>query len=99
MTDPTPTTEHAMYQGPTRRQRFMATLFPARLCDTPEPDSEITGLGDVIFTNVGIQLGWLDRLRVVATGKIVVNVRTATQHPVGATKSNSVAYPVTRFEP
>ena len=64
----------------TRWQKLRDRLFPARHCFAPDAPSEFR---DCIHGRATTKLSILDRLRVLATGVIVTQWRTATENRVG----------------
>lgn len=84
--------EHAYvveYQG-TWRERLRFKLFPSRYCPLPEaPASHL----DCVVIRTTVVMGWMDRLRVLLSGRLTVETKTVTEHVVGATTTASVGYP------
>ena len=74
----------------TWRERLRFKLFPSRHCSLP--DAPATHLDCVVIKTI-VVLGWLDRLRVLASGRMTVETKTVTEHIVGAAATASVAYP------
>lgn len=48
---------------------------------------------DVFVCRTTVHFSFADRLRIVLTGKVTVETRTATENEIGAHKTKSVAYP------
>lgn len=76
------------------KRRLIDRIYPHHYCDCPEPDEIIRGAGDVINVEVEVRLDWKDRLRTLVSGRLFVQARVATEKPCGATKANSVCYPL-----
>lgn len=79
----------------TWRERLICRIFPVRWCELPEAPAEFK---DVLEVQVGVGLDIKDRLRLLLTGKLKVRVRIVCEEKVGATVSNSVAYPVLNWD-
>ena len=102
MTDPQPSppqrrtemTDHAYYHAPTTRERLEARLFPAQHVEAVYP--EWAGQGDVVFVDSITHVSWLDRLRILLTGRIVTKSRVTCEHKVGRTTAVTAAWPVRR---
>ena len=74
------------------RTRIGHRLFPAKYVSVPEPDDKVKGHGDVIVTTVMHEVSFIDRLKLLVTGVIAVEVKTATENRVGYTKTNAEGY-------
>lgn len=70
---------------PTRRERIGWRLFPARHCDIPDKP----GMRDCVVTRTTADLSFIDRLRVLVSGRIEVQAKTATENVVGAHATNA----------
>jgi hypothetical protein len=55
-------------------------LFPSHHIDLPEMPNRKDGL----ICHVTVQLSWLDRLRMLISGKLEVTAKTATENVIGA---------------
>jgi hypothetical protein len=73
----------------TWRDKIRARLFPYKHCDIPDAPKQF-GMGDCINHTVRADLSFVDRLRVLITGKIEVESKIVTEHVVGALVTNSV---------
>lgn len=71
------------------RERLRYKLFPSRFVPLPEAPAHFK---DVLECQTCSVLDWLDRLRVLVTGKIVVKTRTVTEHTIGQSVTSSVCY-------
>lgn len=78
----------------TWRERLRWKLFPARHCELPEAP---VSYKDVIHVKTVVVFGWLDRLRVLVSGCLVVDHRVVTENIAGHTATSSVAYPALRW--
>lgn len=74
----------------TWKERLRWKLFPSRHCSVPEATAQYA---DCVVTKTVCTLGLLDRLRVLCSGRFVVETKTVTEHIVGATITSIVAYP------
>lgn len=74
---------------PTLAERFRTRLFPERHISNPEMEHR-----DIFVCRTSVRLSFTDRLRVLITGKVMVETRTATENEIGAHRTKSVAYPV-----
>ena len=70
-----------------RRVRWLRRLFPFRWCETPYAPPHFE---DVIVTQVKIDFGWADRLRLLFSGRALVNTKTATEKRPGEMRSMTV---------
>lgn len=75
----------------TRRDRLRARLFPVLHCELPP--APVTHK-DVLHIDISITFGWLDRLRLLVSGRAQVDGRVVTENVIGATVPISVAYPL-----
>lgn len=79
----------------TWREKLRYRLYPSMPCPLP---SAPAAFADCVVVTTHVGLDWLDRLRVLVSGKLKVETRTVTENVVGGTVSSSVAYPVLRWE-
>jgi hypothetical protein len=71
-------------------ERFVDRLFPARHLDIPE---DLEGFApSYMVTGVFARLDWQDRLRLLVSGKLHVEIRTKTDVIVSKMVSQSVVY-------
>lgn len=70
----------------TRREQIGWRLFPRRWIDLPE----LPAMRDCIVTTTTAELSFIDRLRVLVSGRIEVQAKTATENVVGATATGAV---------
>lgn len=84
---------NAMYADSpwTWRDRLRFRLMPTRPCRLPEAPATFK---DVIESRTVVGLDWLDRLRVLVTGHLMLHQRIVCENEVGATTPASVAYPI-----
>lgn len=73
--------------------RIRRRLFPARFCRPPTPDFE---LQDMLFSKTVCGLSLVDRLRIMVTGRLVVETRTATENVIGRHAVSSTSYVATK---
>lgn len=73
-------------------ERLGMKLFPARHCDVPEPKGRVIGNGDCIVCRTGVVLGFWDRARILFSGRLTVETKTATENRVGENVTNGVCY-------
>lgn len=76
------------------RERLRFKLFPSLPCPLPEAPAYYEGVLEIRTIAV---LDWKDRLRVLLTGKLMVETRTVTEHTSGGVISSSVVYPLLRL--
>lgn len=69
--------------------RVWMRLFPVAAISEPEMPHR-----DMFVCRTRVKFSWLDRLRIVMTGKAMVETRTVTENEIGAHKTASVAYPI-----
>jgi hypothetical protein len=84
--------ENAFYKvdTPTLWERLMRRLFPAKAVQPFDPMPGFAA-GDMI-SNVRVRLDMRDRLRVLISGRIAVDIRHATDVEVGRIVSRSEFY-------
>lgn len=82
-----------LFAAPTWRERLRWKLFPTQWCQLPELTADGCIPRDVLECTTTVHLDWLDRLRVLLRGKVVVKTRTVTEHQIGANVTTSVGYP------
>lgn len=66
-------------------------LFPARL---PEIVEMPLGFQDYMVTKITVSLSFLDRLRLLVSGTLLVDCRISTENRIGDTRTASMAYPL-----
>ena len=71
-------------EKPPLRRRIGCSLFPARWPETP---SLCVPKADMIMTRTYWEPSIVDRLRLLVSGRLVVETRTATEHEPGQTAS------------
>lgn len=71
----------------TWKDKLRVKLFPPQHCDVPEAPAHFR---DALVCRVVSELSWLDRLRVLVTGRIQVESKTITEHAIGCHKTQSV---------
>lgn len=59
-------------------------LFPSVYVDSPE----LPGMRDVMVSYTHVNLSFLDRIRVLISGKIEVTTKTATENVIGKVSTN-----------
>lgn len=74
---------------PTFMERLRGNLFPERAISNPEMEHR-----DVFVCRTACHFAALDRIRILFTGKVMVETRTATENEIGAHRTKSVAYPL-----
>jgi hypothetical protein len=86
-------------ENPTVRRALARRLFPKKYLPPSRNPSFNGGLPgwakDALYCTTTCHLDFLDRLRVLVTGKLVVETRTYTAEVPGAVQTDSVAYPTT----
>lgn len=71
----------------TWRDRLRAALFPRRHCPLPSAPAEFQ---DCISCHVTAEVSLLDRFRVMASGRVHVEVKIVTEHTPGKQIAGSV---------
>ena len=71
--------------------RIIWRLYPSQHCELPAAPATHQ---DVLFTNVLVVLPFVDRLRVLISGKLAVRTKTVTENTVGNCVSSTVSYPL-----
>lgn len=86
------TDEHAYFVDSqwTWRERLRFKLFPVSYCELPAAPATYQ---DCVVCRTFVAFSFLDRLRVLLTGRVIVETKTVTEHIVGASLTASVAYP------
>lgn len=69
-------------------QRIGHYLFPRRYCDQPKFAGYI--YPEMITIRTRVVLDWKDRIRVLVTGNLLIETRTACEHVVGNTQTQSM---------
>lgn len=76
-----------------RRRTFMQRLFPARTLSPCDWDNPEPGFAPGEFSTLTIaMLDWRDRLRALVSGRIAIEVRSATDVEVKRVKSRGVVF-------
>lgn len=76
----------AMCYQPQRREQLGWKLFPQRHLDLPE----MKGAKDVLVCYVDAELSFLDRIRILISGRARVSVKAATENVIGNCTSASM---------
>lgn len=71
------------------RSWFCRTFFPSKHCFAPEAPSEFK---DCVTVHSITKLGFIDRLRCLVTGVVIVTTRTVTENEVGRTVTASTCH-------
>ncbi len=79
-----------------QRNSFLQWFFPMR--HLPIPNNESTYAEGYITTVAICVFDWLDRLRILVSGKVEVKIYTKTDVMVNKAHSTSVAYVLTHKE-
>lgn len=90
----TTNTSFAAIDPATKTQKIARRLFPSKFVDVPEPDGKIKGYGEVIVCKVIAELSFMDRIRVMLSGRVAVDLKIACEYAVGETKTNAESYPL-----
>lgn len=72
--------------------RLRLWLFPAEHCDLPPVDQAPPQYKDVLVMRATVTLSVLARLRLLFTGRLMVDTKTACENIVGAATTASTAY-------
>jgi hypothetical protein len=72
------------------QERIGRKLFPRVHLDTPSfPEGK-----DELFCKIVCEFSFLDRLRILLTGRASVETRTVTENMIGAHATSSTAFPL-----
>lgn len=74
-------------------QRIRKYLFPVEIC-TPAAVDFVAK--DMLIINTVCELGIISRLRLMLTGRLIVETRTPTENVIGKQASSSVCYVATK---
>jgi hypothetical protein len=74
----------------TRRQKFIYRWFPSQHCFAPEAPVHYK---DALHIEVDCRFSFIDRLRILVCGRVVVKTVTVTENTVGNSVTSSLAYP------
>lgn len=80
---------YAVEERTTLQQRIMRRLFPIKHCFAPDAPSHYK---DCINQTTVSKLSFIERLRVLVTGIIVVHSRIVTENEVGNTVAQAECY-------
>jgi hypothetical protein len=82
---------HAYYSNSpwTWREKLTFKLFPVNPCMWPEAPANFKG---ALACNTNVHLNFLDRIRVLFTGRLVVETRTVTENEIGDNVTSSSVY-------
>lgn len=80
-------------QERTWKDKLRAWLFPSQYLDLPEV-KEPTKFQDVVVTKVTVEFSFLARLKILFSGRCLVETKTLTENLVGQCVTSSVAYPL-----
>ncbi len=70
-------------------QRLIDRMFPSEWCELPEAPASFE---DVLHVSAGTRFSLIERLRVLATGRVEMRARIVCEKAPGATIANSVFY-------
>lgn len=82
---------HAVMYTPTWRERLGYKLFPGKYCHLPDLEDG-SGGKDCLVVTTWIEFDFIDRLRVLITGRVSVETRTTTANVIGENKTNHAVY-------
>lgn len=71
-------------------ERLRCRLFPERHADLPEAPPHWK---DVIHNTTHVHLSFIDRVKLIFTGLLVVRIKIVCENEVGNTKTSSAAFP------
>ena len=74
---------------PRWHERLRARLFLEPAIANPQMEHR-----DLFVCRTECRFSWTDRLRILLTGKVMVETRTATENVIGAHATKSIAYPL-----
>lgn len=80
---------YGMRYVPRRLEKLGWRLFPHRHCEAPELPGPCR---DCSITRVTVCLSFIDRIRLLLTGRLLVEVKTSTEHEIGESATTSAAY-------
>lgn len=75
-------------------EKFCDKIYPPKYCMLPEAP---IAFKDVLVCRTGIAFSFVDRIRILLTGKVYVESRTVTEHTIGNCITSSVAYPTVKL--
>lgn len=78
------------------RERLWAKLLPTNYCSLPEAPATYQ---DCVVCRTVVGLSFVDRVRVLLTGYLIVDTKTVTENIVGDTRTSSIAYPARKPKP
>jgi hypothetical protein len=70
----------------TWKDKLRVKLFPPQHCDVPEAPAHFE---DALVCRVVAELSFVERLRVLASGRLQVETKTITEHTIGGHKTQS----------
>lgn len=79
-------------QPVTWRDRLRWKFFPGDHCDLPN-GAPVTHK-DVLTIRTIVELSFVDRLRILCSGRLMCETKTVTENLIGASITSSVAYPL-----
>ena len=71
---------------PTLMEKIGWKLFPSKIPDDPDPESKAR---DMIVTRTTINFSFADRLRILVSGRVEVESRTATENEIGGHRTTA----------
>jgi len=82
------TKNHCSQYIPQWQEKLGWKLFPSAHCDYPEAH----GMKDCLVIRITIHVSWPDRIRLLFTGRAVVESKTVTENRIGLNATQSCAY-------
>lgn len=76
-------------------QKIRAKLLPSKRCPDPEPPWEWK---DVITIESIVQLSFMDKLRFLVTGTLIIVTKTATENLPGKLSTRAESYVISKNE-
>jgi hypothetical protein len=74
---------------PQWQEKIGHRLFPATNCDLPETPFVAR---DCLVVRVKVHVSWPDRIRLLLTGRAIVESKTVTENHIGHNATSSCAY-------
>lgn len=78
----------------TWRDKLRCKLFPATPCYVPDAPDDPPEFRDALICRVTVELSFIDRLRVLVSGRLSVETKTITENRIGRHQTASSAYPL-----
>lgn len=95
MSEPIENVNHCMVPPPaTLKQRLAWRFFPSEWVELPDRPPAAFKATDVVHLEMVTEFSFLDRLRILVSGRVKTSARMITENTVGGAETHAVTFPL-----